>query len=138
MKKGTTLNSSFEIRNSKFNPTSRNSILRLIEERKCLLIDFVVRLRHVDLPEGLPLLERDAAEAGELEDGEEDGDQLLAAASLQKPLQMDRRLLLHLLIQLGHLVGDFVDDALQLDRLRMRFLVSIERGAEGIDQIEQR
>src|SRR5258708_5407046 len=93
--------------------------------------------RDQDLAEILALLQRDAAEPHQLQRAEEDRDQLVAVASFEKPLQTDRRFFLKLLVQLAHLVADLVNRSAQLDRLRVILLVAIERGSEGIDQIEQ-
>src|SRR5437764_10647947 len=93
----------------------QHSSLGGVEQREGALVDLVLRLRNIDLRERAALLERDAAEADQLEHGEEDGDQLFAAAAFEKPLQADRRFLLQRLIELRHLVGDFVHDPLQLD-----------------------
>src|SRR6266513_147525 len=97
--------------------------LPVVEQRELRRIDLLLRFSDEDLAEELSLLQGDAAEAHQLERAEEDGDQLVAAAVLQEPLQPDRRLLLHLLVQLVHLVRDLVHRPLQLQRLRMVRLV---------------
>src|SRR4051794_8115608 len=121
--------SSFIIQHSSF-------VLSFVKQCKRLGLDLLLPRAHLDLPKRLALSQRDAAEADELEGGEEDGDELLAAAAFEEPGQAHRRALAHFLIELGHLVRDLVHDALQLDRLRVRFLVAVERGAEGVDEVE--
>jgi hypothetical protein len=96
-----------------------------------------LRFSDEDLAEELSLLQGNAAEAHQFERAEEDGDQLVAAAVLQEPLQAERRLLPHLLVELVHLVRDLVDQPLQLQRLRMVRLVAVQRRAEGVDEIEE-
>ncbi len=83
------------------------------------LVDFLLVFVNEDFPEDAPLLDGHAAEADQLQHAEKDGDQLVAIAPFEKPLQAERRFLLHLRVELAHLVRHFVDGALQLDRLRM-------------------
>src|SRR5439155_1642862 len=59
-----------------------------------------------------------------------------ASTSSSRFTGADGRLLLHPLVQLGHLVADLVHRPLQLDGLRMVLPVAVERRAEGVDEIE--
>ena len=69
---------------------------------------------------------------------EEDGDELVAVAAFDEPLQLNRRSLFQPGVELRHFVRDFVQRSLQLDRLRMIDFVARQRGAEGVDEIEER
>src|SRR5947209_3299796 len=71
----------------------------LVEHCKLRFINFGLGLRQQDVAEGVALLQTEAAEAHQLERGEKDGDQLVAVAPFEEPLQADGRLLLHLRVE---------------------------------------
>src|ERR1044071_3737269 len=76
--------------------SSLGSMTSVVEQRELRRIDLLLRSRKQDVAEVLALLQGDPAEAHQLERAEEDGDQLVAVAVLQEPLQADGRLLTNL------------------------------------------